>query len=227
MEALTIEAFKPKAISADEMIYGETINYTSVKFSYDEGELPPICIDGNFKLFRFRKKCGDTYSLSITCDTSNEWFFRELCRVISKETCKLVRKSIFKPEDFKLVKNNKSGQSVYAKLYTKKSGKVKCRISLGSSRNMIGVEELVDENFKGSCIIKIYQVYIGSVKSISFSVETENAIKHRINACDKASNANDETVASIFDNKFYIPLDFEILVSSLPLYQYGLVSRLT
>ena len=49
----------------------------------------------------------------------------------------------------------------------KKSGKVKCRISLGSSRNVIGV----DENFKGSCIIKIYQVYIGSVKSISFSVE--------------------------------------------------------
>ena len=52
--------------------------------------------------------------------------------------------------------------------------------------------------------------------------QTENAIKHRINAGDKASNANDETVASIFDNKFCIPLDFEILESSLPLYQYGL-----
>ena len=44
---------------------------------------------------------------------------------------------------------------------------------------------------------------------------------------DKASNASDETVASIFDNKFCIPLDFEILESSLPLYQYGLGSRLT
>ena len=55
----------------------------------------------------------------------------------------------------------------------------------------------------------------------------ENAIKHRINADDKASNASDETVASIFDNKFCIPLDFEILESSLPLYQYGLGSRLT
>ena len=51
--------------------------------------------------------------------------------------------------------------------------------------------------------------------------QTENAIKHRINAGDKASNANDETVASIFDNKFCIPLDCEILESSLPLYQYG------
>ena len=55
----------------------------------------------------------------------------------------------------------------------------------------------------------------------------ENAIKYRINASDKASNASDETVASIFDNKFCIPLDFEILESSLPLYLYGLCCRLT
>ena len=55
----------------------------------------------------------------------------------------------------------------------------------------------------------------------------ENAIKHRIDAGDKANDAKDETVASIFENKFCIPLDFEILESSLPLYQYGLGSRLT
>ena len=30
--------------------------------------------------------------------------------------------------------------------------------------------------------------------------QTENAVKHRINAGDKASNASDEIVASIFDN---------------------------
>ena len=57
--------------------------------------------------------------------------------------------------------------------------------------------------------------------------QTENAIKHRINAGDKANNAKDQTVASIYDNRFCIPLDFEILQSSLPLYQYGLGSRLT
>ena len=57
--------------------------------------------------------------------------------------------------------------------------------------------------------------------------QTENAIKHKINAGDKASNAKDQTVASIFDNKICIPLDFEILETSLPLYQYGLGSRLT
>ena len=57
--------------------------------------------------------------------------------------------------------------------------------------------------------------------------QTENAIKHRINSGDKASNAKDQTVASIYDNRFCIPLDFEILETSLPLYQYGLGSRLS
>ena len=57
--------------------------------------------------------------------------------------------------------------------------------------------------------------------------QTENAIKHRINATNKANDAKDQTVASIYDNRFSIPLDFEILETSLPLYQYGLGSRLT
>ena len=48
--------------------------------------------------------------------------------------------------------------------------------------------------------------------------QTGNAIKHRIHAGDKANNAKDQTVASIYDNRFCIPLDFEILESSLPLY---------
>ena len=58
--------------------------------------------------------------------------------------------------------------------------------------------------------------------------KTENAIKHRIDAGDKDdANAKDKIVASIFNNKFCIPLDFEILESALPLYKYGLSSRLT
>ena len=36
---------------------------------------------------------------------------------------------------------------------------------------MIGVEELVDEVCEGSCIVRIYQAYVGSCKSISLSVE--------------------------------------------------------
>ena len=64
-------------------------------------------------------------------------------------------------------------------------------------------------------------VFQGIVEADS---QTENAIKHRINAGDKANDAKDEAVASIFENKFGIRLDFEILESSFPLYQYGLGS---
>ena len=41
--------------------------------------------------------------------------------------------------------------------------------------------------------------------------QTENAIRHRINATNKMNDAKDQTVASIYDNRFGIPLDFEIL----------------
>ena len=87
-------------------------NYKCVKFAYDGGEMPPIHIDGNFRLFRFRNKHGDIYSLSITCNATNESFFRELCKVISKESCRMVRKhrgKIVKPEDFELVWDNRTG----------------------------------------------------------------------------------------------------------------------
>ena len=57
--------------------------------------------------------------------------------------------------------------------------------------------------------------------------QPENAIKHWINAGNKADVVNDITVASIFNNRLCIPLDFEIVESSLPLYQYGLGSCLT
>ena len=57
--------------------------------------------------------------------------------------------------------------------------------------------------------------------------QTENAIKHQINAANKSNNAKDQTVASIYDDRFCIALDFEILETSIPLYQYGLGSRLT
>ena len=76
-----------------------------------------------------------------------------------------------KAEDFKLIRDNRSGRSVYAKIYSKRSGQVKRRISQGSYKNVIGVEELVDEKFEGSCILRIYQAYVSSCKSISLSVE--------------------------------------------------------
>ena len=97
-----------------------------------------------------------------------------MCEVVSKESCRLVPEVNGKklnPEEFDLVKNSKVGRNVYAKIYTRKSGKVKCRISLKSPKNTIQIDELVDENFEGSCILRLYHAYLGSTKSITLSVE--------------------------------------------------------
>ena len=176
MEPLTIETFNPdmiKVITWEQEKAGE-INYTSVKFEYGGGKIPPLRINGKFRLFRFKNPRGDIYSLSIRCNKENESFFERLCDVLSNESCRLVPKvngKKLKPEDFELIKDNKVGRSVYAKIYARKSGKAKCRVSLKSPKNTIPIEELVDENFEGSCILKLYHTYLGSTKSITLSVE--------------------------------------------------------
>ena len=132
MEPLTIETFNPdmiKAINSEQKRAGD-INYTSVKFQYDGGKVPPLRIDRKFKLFRFKNSKGDIYLLSIKCNEANESFLERLCEVVVKESCRLVPKvngKKLKPEEFKLVKDSKVGRNVYAKIYTRKSEKVKCQ----------------------------------------------------------------------------------------------------
>ena len=56
---------------------------------------------------------------------------------------------------------------------------------------------------------------------------TENCMKLRINAKDKnASVDQDAAIANTYWNKFIIPLDFEMLDSSIPYYQSGLRNQL-
>ena len=56
---------------------------------------------------------------------------------------------------------------------------------------------------------------------------TENCIKLRINAADKsAGNKQDKAIPDAYENKFIIPLDFEMLDSCVPYYQVVLGNRL-
>ena len=55
---------------------------------------------------------------------------------------------------------------------------------------------------------RLNAVFQGIVEADS---QTEGAIKHRINTGDKANNAKDQTVASIYNNHFCIPLDLKSL----------------
>ena len=55
----------------------------------------------------------------------------------------------------------------------------------------------------------------------------ENCIKLRINIGDKStSNKKDNAITSAYGIKFIIPLDFEMLDSTIPYYQVGLGNRL-
>ena len=128
-------------------------------------------MDGNFRVFKFENKNGPVYSLVINCTGDNESFFRKLNSILANQSCKILKDHTVTPENFELVKENKYGCSVFTKIYLRKSRKTRCRISRGSHKNLIEIDELVIENFRGSCILKIYQVYIGSSKSISPSVE--------------------------------------------------------
>ena len=128
MEPLTIETFNAdmiKVINWEQKKAGD-INYTSVKLSYDGGKVPPLRVDGKFKLFRFKNSNGDIYSLSMKCNEKNERFFERLCEVVAKESCRLVSKvngKKLKPEDFELVKDSKVGRNIYTKIYMRNLGK--------------------------------------------------------------------------------------------------------
>ena len=169
MEPLAIKQFDPvmvEAIESEQKKVGDII-YTSVKFGYDGGKVPPIRINGEFKLFNVK----GNYSLSIQCDKEKAEFFERLENMIFKETCRYLGSKKLKPEELKLVKNSKVGKVVYAKIYTR-FGKSRCLITNKSEdKSELNLDDLVGEKFKGSCIIKLYQAFVGSNKSISFSVE--------------------------------------------------------
>ena len=81
-------------------------------------------------------------------------------------------------DSFELVKSSKHGENVYTKIYTRASGKAKCKVSglvemadESKKRVPLPLEELIDESFEGSRILRLYHAYVGSTKSISLSVE--------------------------------------------------------
>ena len=155
MESLTIKTFKTSKISTAEVRENRSqeFKYKSIRFGYGGAEVPPIRVDGNFRVFKFDNKNGPVYSLVINCTGDNESFFRKLNSVLASQSCKILKDRTVNPEDFELAKENKYSCSVFAKIYRSKSGKAKCRIFKGSYKNLTEIDDLVDENFRGSCIL--------------------------------------------------------------------------
>ena len=156
MEVLKLKEFNPdklKAVISKKVRYGER-EFTYVRFSYDGSDVPAIRVNGSFRLFDFNNDGKVTYSLAIKCG-NNEDSFQELCRVLARESSKITNEK----QNFELVKETKSGSKVvYGKIYTKSNGKVKCRISLNSIKNLISIEKLVDDSLQDLAFLSFISV---------------------------------------------------------------------
>ena len=139
-------------------------------------------IEGNFRVFKQVNAGRVNYSLAISIDDKNEDFFSELGKRIATLACenktKFSKLQSLKPSDLELIKTTGNGKykNVYARIYTNNTdGKVNCRISERKKvkyvfkRRKIKIDGLVDTSFKGSCILRFYQVYVCSSKTITLS----------------------------------------------------------
>ena len=106
MEALTIKTFETSKIFAAKVSENRSkdFKYKSVTFAYDGEEVPPIRVDGNFRVFKFENKNGPIYSLAINCTGDNESFFRKLNSVLANQSWKTLKDHTVTPENFELVK---------------------------------------------------------------------------------------------------------------------------
>ena len=84
-----------------------------------------------------------------------------------------------KLSDLELIKTTANGKykNVYTRIYTNSTGQVSCKLSERKKvkgvfkRREIKIDGLIDESFKGSCVLRVYEVYVGTSKTIPLSVE--------------------------------------------------------
>ena len=110
-------------------------------------------------------------------------FFSKLgCKIATlacENKAKFSRLTSLKPSDLELIKTSSNGKykNMYARIYTKTIGKVSCKISERKKvkgmfkRRKIKIDDLVDTSFKGSRTVRVCQVYVGSSKTVTLSVE--------------------------------------------------------
>ena len=127
---------------------------------------------------------GKNYSLAVSVNDENEEFVSELQCKITTLVCqnkgKTAKLKSLRPSDLELIKTTVNGKykNVYARIYTSKTaGKVSCKISERKKvkgvlkRRKLKIHDLIDESFKRSCVLRVYQVYVGTSKTITLSVE--------------------------------------------------------
>ena len=84
----------------------------------------------------------------------------------------------------------------------------------------------VDDSDIYQCYIHLWSTPTERVNVVYQGIGNANMLKHRVCADDASSNAEDKAVADVYENRFCIPLDFELLETHMPFYQAGLDDRL-
>ena len=159
---LTIDKFEFDKLRAKspETKKGGNVTYYSIPFEYEDSK-SLLKVEGNFRVFRHENKEGVS-----GIDYENQEFFTKFGERMAKlayERKGKIPKS-FKPSDLELVNAAANGKykNVYARIYTSISGKLNGNLSECKEvngvykRKRIDVNELVDETFKGSCVLRIY-----------------------------------------------------------------------
>ena len=169
MKPITIEQFDASdSFISDPYLsnYGLTLA-TFVNIETHKS-LPPVRIDGEFKVFINKNGGKRSFSLAISVDETNEYFFKRLEHSLSQLASLVL--PCTKPEDFKLIKESKNYHNVYCKIYTFPSGKPKCYYSelVSGKRSTKPLEDVAFENFKGSCIVRTLS---GKTKGITICTD--------------------------------------------------------
>ena len=181
-ENFDFEKLRAKAFESKK---SGVFTYFGISLDYDGGD-PIIKINGNFRVFRHINAGRVNYSLAISVNDENEEFFSELGQRIATLACENKSKTAkLNSSDLELIKTTANGKykNVHAGVYTNSSGGVTCKISECKKvkgvfkRRKLKIGDLVDESFKGSCVIRVYQVYVSSSKTITLSVEEIMATK--------------------------------------------------
>ena len=151
MEPLTIDTRDLFILDPYVGRYGLTLaKFVSLEM---HKSLPPIRIDGDFKVFINKNNGKCSFLLAISVDKTNEDFFKKLENSLSGLASMAL--PCTKCEDFKLIKESKHYCNVYCKIYTYPSGTPKCLYSelvSGKCRSKL-LEDTAFEKFKGSCVV--------------------------------------------------------------------------
>ena len=84
----------------------------------------------------------------------------------------------------------------------------------------------IDSNDIYHCYVDLLKSLTGQINMAYQGIGQSNMLRHRVGAGNASMNVGDEAVANVYESRFCIPLDFELLETPKPFYQAGLGDRL-